>query len=275
MGCSVYADVAVKSDIGRDASMSELRGKQGFAAGAGATVGKPVAGNRKPLFTGEYIAFSPFDRLALANLIRRAAHPGCRMAEVGSWLGNGSTQVFLQELAPFAGAELLCIDTWRGNANVQRHLDIVEQFDVYGTFLDNVARSGSAIKVTPKRMDSLAAAAAFADATLDLVFIDADHSYEAAKADIAAWRPKVKPGGILCGHDCELRVSAANRALLEANAASDTCEVQGSAFRHIHAGAVLAVHEAFGAAARLWAETELNLPDGTPGRSSVWWVPSS
>jgi predicted O-methyltransferase YrrM len=231
-----------------------------------------IESNGKPLFTDEYVAFSPFDRLALADLIRRAAHPGCRMAEIGSWLGTGSTQVFLQELAPFEGAELTCVDTWRGNANVQRHLDIVAQYDVYGTFLHNVARSGSTTRMTPKEMDSLAAAETFPDGSLDLVFIDADHSYQAVKADIAAWRPKVKPDGILCGHDCELRATAANRPILLANAANDICEIEGGAFRHVHPGANLAVNEAFGEAVRLWAENELTLPDGTPGRSSVWGV---
>ena len=37
--------------------------------------------------------------------------------------------------------------------------------------------------------------------TFDLVFIDADHSYETTKRDIELWAPKVKPGGILGGHD--------------------------------------------------------------------------
>jgi hypothetical protein len=40
---------------------------------------------------------------------------------------------------------------------------------------------------------------------LDFVFIDADHSYPAVKADIAAWMPKVKVGCWLCGHDYDLR----------------------------------------------------------------------
>lgn len=33
------------------------------------------------------------------------------------------------------------------------------------------------------------------------VFLDADHSEAAVAADIAAWLPKVQPGGWLCGHD--------------------------------------------------------------------------
>jgi len=39
------------------------------------------------------------------------------------------------------------------------------------------------------------------DGTLDFVFIDADHRYPAVVKDLAAWTPKLKAGGILCGHD--------------------------------------------------------------------------
>ena len=35
----------------------------------------------------------------------------------------------------------------------------------------------------------------------DLIFIDADHSYEWVKRDINALYPKVRSGGILSGHD--------------------------------------------------------------------------
>jgi hypothetical protein len=48
---------------------------------------------------------------------------------------------------------------------------------------------------------SVDAARSLDDASQDFVFLDADHSYEGCAADIAAWRPKVKPGGYLCGHD--------------------------------------------------------------------------
>ena len=35
----------------------------------------------------------------------------------------------------------------------------------------------------------------------DMVFVDADHSYEAVRQDIDNWLPKVKKGGIIAGHD--------------------------------------------------------------------------
>ena len=41
------------------------------------------------------------------------------------------------------------------------------------------------------------------DKSMDLVFIDADHSYKSTKKDIEMWSPKVRDGGILCGHDYE------------------------------------------------------------------------
>jgi len=39
------------------------------------------------------------------------------------------------------------------------------------------------------------------DKSLDMVFIDANHSYEEVKKDILGWRNKVRVGGILSGHD--------------------------------------------------------------------------
>ena len=48
---------------------------------------------------------------------------------------------------------------------------------------------------------------------LDLVFIDADHGYECVKQDIAAYKPKLKPGAWLTGHDIDF--PGVNRAVNE------------------------------------------------------------
>lgn len=37
---------------------------------------------------------------------------------------------------------------------------------------------------------------------IDLLFVDADHSYEGVKADIEAWEKHIKPGGLIVFHDC-------------------------------------------------------------------------
>lgn len=51
------------------------------------------------------------------------------------------------------------------------------------------------------KMRSTTASLIFPSQSVDLVFIDADHSYESVKDDISHWKSKVKKGGILCGHD--------------------------------------------------------------------------
>ena len=39
------------------------------------------------------------------------------------------------------------------------------------------------------------------DDSLDLVFIDADHTAAWVQKDLDAWVPKVRPGGVIAGHD--------------------------------------------------------------------------
>ena len=49
--------------------------------------------------------------------------------------------------------------------------------------------------------DSKEVAKQFADGFFDWVYVDDNHEYEGARSSLEAWYPKVKDGGILCGHD--------------------------------------------------------------------------
>jgi hypothetical protein len=59
------------------------------------------------------------------------------------------------------------------------------------------------------RAPSVQVAGAIVGSPFDFVFIDADHTYEGCRADILAWGPKVKSGGLLCGHDYDFGVEPA------------------------------------------------------------------
>lgn len=49
----------------------------------------------------------------------------------------------------------------------------------------------------------------------DLIFIDALHDYEHVKQDIGLWWPKVRSGGMLCGHDFNHKWPSVERAVAE------------------------------------------------------------
>ena len=49
--------------------------------------------------------------------------------------------------------------------------------------------------------DSAQVAKTFPDCFFDFVYIDDDHSQEAVRKSLEAWWPKIRIGGVFCGHD--------------------------------------------------------------------------
>jgi hypothetical protein len=94
-----------------------------------------------------------------------------------------------------------CVDTWEGDPNEQGHMEDehVREGKLYEHFLDNMKPVEGYYR--PVRASSTEAANLYEDGSLDFVFIDAAHDYDNVKADIAAWFPKVKEGGLIGGHD--------------------------------------------------------------------------
>lgn len=142
------------------------------------------------------------DRFALGALLNGCRKRGIRCVEIGSFLGSGSTKTIIDKLKD-TNATFYCVDTWKGNQNVAWHQELAKEYDLFATFFHNVAACGGEAMVKPMIMRSEDAASIFKDQSCDFVFIDGDHSFEATMRDIEMWMPKVKPGGILCGHDCE------------------------------------------------------------------------
>lgn len=210
------------------------------------------------------------DKEALRSLVRKVLKPGCQIVEIGSWLGAGSTRVIIEELQACGSGKLYCVDTWEGSKNVAHHQDIAARHDPFEVFLHNVKLAGGEDYVHPLKMRSGDAAAIMEDGSMDLIFIDGDHSYASASEDIALWKPKLREGGILCGHDCECRINDSLRDVIYASLDKDSIPGDRTSFTVIHPGVVAAVDEAFNGSANLWSETPFLRADGSVGRATLW-----
>jgi predicted O-methyltransferase YrrM len=71
--------------------------------------------------------------------------------------------------------------------------------DISNRYCLNLASIDQRVKVI--RDFSISAATTFEDNYLDFVYIDADHTEKAVYEDLHAWWTKVRPGGIVAGHD--------------------------------------------------------------------------
>lgn len=144
----------------------------------------------------------PFEQRAQTIIRRLPSH--ALAAEIGVLRGQVSECV-LQK----TDASLIMVDSWlpsdqqpeRYKATKDQHaFDAAEIVSKHKReALARVHRFHGRAQI--KEMSSVEAASQIEDQTLDLVFIDADHSYEGVREDIEAWFPKVKSGGWIGGHD--------------------------------------------------------------------------
>ena len=115
------------------------------------------------------------DRQDLASLFRELGYT--EGVEVGTKVGRY--------------AKMLCL------ANRFLHLTCVDPYQPYNADI--------------VRMPSLDAVHDFEDGSLDFVYLDGDHEFSSVTADLTAWLPKLRPGGIMSGHDYVRRNAASLR----------------------------------------------------------------
>ncbi len=142
-------------------------------------------------------ALHPHDAIALQQIITEILKPRMKVVEVGSWKGYSAS--IMGEKIQSVDGYLYCVDHWGG---ISGFYEEANERDVFRIFRNNMVELG--LWQNPIHVlytNSLTAAQIFQDEILDLVFIDADHRYECVRGDILAWMPKLKIGGVMCGHD--------------------------------------------------------------------------
>lgn len=143
-----------------------------------------------------------FDYEDLYKAIAKQLKPLGTFVEVGSWMGKS-----IAAMAEFTGkapdVEIVVVDTFAGSPSEEVHRRIVAEHggSVRGMFDANMKALGLSDFVRVMQMPSVEAAQGFHEGSIDVVFIDAEHTEGAVLADIRAWLPKVARGGIIAGHD--------------------------------------------------------------------------
>ena len=126
------------------------------------------------------------------------------LVEVGAWLGRSTA--FLGQRVKASGKKLkvVVVDTFQGSPEEPSMVASAQALggSVRPFFERNMRLADVLELIDIRETPSVDAASAIRDRSCALVFIDASHQYDSVRADIRAWINKVRPGGILAGHDC-------------------------------------------------------------------------
>jgi hypothetical protein len=123
------------------------------------------------------------------------------VVEIGSYAGE-SAEIFIR-----CGKlkQLWCVDPWQndydGNdkASYTCPMQVVEQ--CFDKMRENLPILGGRDCVTKLKMTSQQASTIFEPASLDFVYIDGCHLFESVMEDLTLWLPKIRPNGLIGGHD--------------------------------------------------------------------------
>ena len=122
-------------------------------------------------------------------------------AEIGVWKGNNAFDI----LTNLDIKKLYLVDPY------------VPYLETSHTFLDGNGEAEETKKTAINKLQpfegktvwhfltSMEAVKQIEDNSLDFVYIDGNHQYEYVRDDVQEWTKKVKTGGLVCGHDANLK----------------------------------------------------------------------
>lgn len=153
------------------------------------------------------------------------------IAELGVFKGEFSKKI--DEICQ--PKELVLIDIWVGDRVYSGDVDgnhkngnkeYYTADQVYKIALENTKNCKSTIRIIKDTTEVLKT---FEDNTFDMIYIDADHSYNGVKKDLEMSIKKVKNGGYIMGHDYEQNFDKTNNVYNHGvkKAVDEFCEKYG------------------------------------------------
>lgn len=121
--------------------------------------------------------------------------------EIGCFMGlSAITAAMSLEEHENSGGRVVTIDNWLGSPEHQ-DMGVIQHQKLQGVFRANVDRLNINNRISECTGESTEVANFFKDESIDIIFIDGNHSFEATYADLQAWYPKLKKSGVIFGHD--------------------------------------------------------------------------
>jgi predicted O-methyltransferase YrrM len=219
---------------------------------------KTISPNR-PIFDMQYgILSAPVRHVFMMGVIwyltQQKKSPDLHVMEIGSWYGASalSWAQGLKEHNDTKG-KITCVDSWVPFFDRDLHKDEVYQAmeqslgsdAAYNIFLHNIRTVPETITCQHLRGASDNVLPILADGSFDVIFIDADHTYEPVKRDIQNSLRLIKDGGIICGDDLNLQMHDVDQAHAKENGDRDFIKDPKTG-RNYHPGVTLAISEIFG-----------------------------
>ncbi len=124
--------------------------------------------------------------------------------EIGCWFGLSTTIMakYIQESGK--NIKFYTVDIFKGSDYSEYLINTMGKYtgeEQWSEYSNYIREQGVEPYIQTLKMTSVEASELFEDKSIDFVFIDGDHNYEAIKKDIESWLPKIKTGGVMAGHD--------------------------------------------------------------------------
>lgn len=141
-----------------------------------------------------------FKDIKRTDLYKIFAERGYRVgAEIGVLVGGNASHICgsIPNLD-----KLYCVDCWLPTGGRGSKRNPLKYYRFMKRKLRTYIKKGIVVVVKKWSMDAVRD---FEDERLDFVYIDADHTFDSIMLDIIQWSKKVRIGGIVSGHDYNVK----------------------------------------------------------------------
>lgn len=158
------------------------------------------------------------EAITLFELAQALPHEHPVAVEIGCWQGKSSVCI-ARGLRHKNAPKLVCVDPFDASGDASSAGEYAGRADQLGNplrtvFEQNLSSAGVRDVVEIRQGYSHDRAAEWRG-SVDLLFLDGDHGYEAVARDVADWTPHVRPGGYLVMHDVVHQVHTGPRRVVE------------------------------------------------------------